>query len=113
MAGSGAAEDRASQSVIYEYLAWAVAWLLIGSFYGTLAAWKFVFPDLLPVEWLSFGRIRPIHTTSIFSGWLSIGLIGLAYLVVCQTARRPLFSPALARRARTLNRASAPVVDRR
>ena len=97
MAGSGAAEDRASQSVIYEYLAWAVAWLLIGSFYGTLAAWKFVFPDLLPVEWLSFGRIRPIHTTSIFSGWLSLGLIGLSYLVVCQTSRRPLFSPVLAR----------------
>jgi len=97
VAGSGAAEDRASQSVVYEYLAWAVAWLLIGSFYGTLAAWKFVFPDLLPVEWHSFGRIRPIHTTSIFSGWLSLGLIGLAYLVVCRTSRRPLFSAALAR----------------
>ena len=102
MAGSGAAEDRASQSVVYDYLAWAVAWLLIGSFYGTLAAWKFVFPDLLPVEWHSFGRIRPIHTTSIFSGWLSLGLIGLAYLVVYRTAGRPLFSPLLARIALAL-----------
>jgi cytochrome c oxidase cbb3-type subunit I len=99
VAGSGAAEDRRSVAVIYEYMAWAVAWLLVGSLYGTLAAWKFVFPDMLAIEWLSFGRIRPIHTTSMLSGWLSIGLIGLSYFVVYRTAGRALFSPALARAA--------------
>src|SRR5215475_1355123 len=99
---SGTSQDRASVSVVNEYLGWAVAWLLIGSVYGTLAAWKLVYPDLLPIEWLSFGRLRPIHTTSIFFGWLSIGLIGLAYLVVYRTANRPLFSPVLARLALAL-----------
>jgi cytochrome c oxidase cbb3-type subunit 1 len=92
-----AGTDRGNVSVIYEYMAWAVAWLLLGSAYGTLAAWKLVQPDLLPVAWLSFGRIRPIHTTSILSGWLSIGLIGLAYGVVYRTSGRPLYSTPLAR----------------
>ena len=71
-------------------------WLLVGSAYGTLAACKLVWPDLLPYEWLSFGRIRPIHTASVLFGWLSVGLTGIAYLVVYRTARRPLASNALA-----------------
>jgi hypothetical protein len=35
-----AGTDRGSVSVICEYMAWAVVWLLLGSAYGTLAAWK-------------------------------------------------------------------------
>ncbi len=61
-----------------------------------IAAVELVWPDLLPYEWLSFGRIRPIHTASVLFGWLSIGLTGIAYLVVYRTARRALFSVALA-----------------
>lgn len=90
------ADDRSTVSVTYLYVASAVVWLLVGSAYGVLAAWKLVWPDLLPFEWLSFGRIRPIHTNSVLLGWLSVGLTGVAYLVVYRTTRRPIYSPALA-----------------
>src|SRR5271163_1444660 len=89
-------DDRATAGIVYAYTASAVFWLLVGSAYGTLAACKLVWPDLLPYEWLSFGRIRPIHTASVLLGWLSVGLTGIAYLVVYRTARRALFSNALA-----------------
>lgn len=89
-------DDRSTVSVIYLYVASAVVWLLVGSAYGVLAAWKLVWPDLLAFEWLSFGRIRPIHTNSVLLGWLSVGLTGIAYLVVYRTTRRPICSPALA-----------------
>ena len=92
-----AEDDRATAGIVYAYTASAVFWLLVGSAYGTLAACKLVWPDLLPFEWLSFGRIRPIHTASILLGWLSVGLTGIAYLVVYRTARRALFSNGLAR----------------
>jgi cytochrome c oxidase cbb3-type subunit I len=95
-------DDRVTARIVYAYSASATLWLLIGSAYGTLAALKLVWPDLLPLEWLSFGRIRPIHTASVLLGWLSIGLSGIAYLVVYRTSRRPLFSPALARVALAL-----------
>ena len=55
-------EDRATAGVVYAYTWSAALWLLIGSAYGTIAAIELVWPDLLPYEWLSFGRIRPIHT---------------------------------------------------
>jgi cytochrome c oxidase cbb3-type subunit 1 len=93
---ASAADDRATAGIVYAYSASAVFWLLVASAYGTLAACKLVWPDLLPFEWLSFGRIRPIHTASILLGWLSVGLTGIAYLVVYRTARRALFSSALA-----------------
>ncbi|HEY6718661.1 MAG TPA: cbb3-type cytochrome c oxidase subunit I, partial [Reyranella sp.] len=93
---ASANDNRATAGIVYAYTASAVFWLLVGSAYGTLAAAKLVWPDLLPYEWLSFGRIRPIHTASVLLGWLSVGLTGIAYLVVYRTARRPLFSGALA-----------------
>ncbi len=93
---TSAEDDRATAGIVYAYTASAAFWLLVGSAYGTLAACKLVWPDLLPFEWLSFGRIRPIHTASVLLGWLSVGLTGIAYLVVYRTARRALFSNALA-----------------
>jgi cytochrome c oxidase cbb3-type subunit I len=93
---ASARDDRATAGVVYAYTASAVFWLLVASAYGTLAACKLVWPDLLPYEWLSFGRIRPIHTASVLLGWLSVGLTGIAYLVVYRTARRALFSNGLA-----------------
>jgi cytochrome c oxidase cbb3-type subunit I len=89
-------DDRATAGIVYAYTASAAFWLLVASAYGTLAACKLVWPDLLPFEWLSFGRIRPIHTASVLLGWLSVGLTGIAYLVVYRTARRALFSNGLA-----------------
>jgi cytochrome c oxidase cbb3-type subunit I len=89
-------DDRATAGVVYTYTWSAAIWLLVGSAYGMITAIELVWPDLLPYEWVSFGRIRPIHTASVLFGWLSIGLTGIAYLVVYRTARRTLFSVALA-----------------
>jgi cytochrome c oxidase cbb3-type subunit 1 len=93
---ASADDDRATAGIVYAYTASATFWLLVASAYGTIAAAKLVWPDLLPYEWLSFGRIRPVHTASVLLGWLSVGLTGIAYLVVYRTARRALFSNTLA-----------------
>ena len=89
-------DERATGHIVFAYIASAVLWLLIGSVFGTLAAFKLVWPDLLTSPYLSFGRIRPIHTSSVLLGWLSVGLTGIAYLVVYRTAGRRLFSNTLA-----------------
>lgn len=89
--------DAATVRVVYEYLTWATLWLLVGTVAGLLPAIKLNWPDFLAVPWLSFGRVRPIHTNTVFWGWSTMALVGVAIVVVCRTSRAPLWSPRLAR----------------
>ena len=91
------AADPAAVRVAYEYVASATLWLLVGTATGLLTAWKLNWPDSLAVSWLSFGRLRPIHTNTVFWGWSSMALVGLALYVVPRTSRTTLWSPTLAR----------------
>ncbi|WP_179136896.1 cbb3-type cytochrome c oxidase subunit I [Candidatus Entotheonella palauensis] len=79
----------------YLYLLSATFWLLIGTAFGLIAALKLNWPDILAVSWLSFGRIRPVHTNTLFWGWSSMALVGLALYVVSRTSRTPLWRPQL------------------
>lgn len=94
--------DLATTHVCYAYLLSATVWLLIGTAFGLLGAMKLNWPDLLPVSWLSFGRIRPIHTNTVLWGWSSMASIGLAIFIVSRTSRTPLWSPKLANGALAL-----------
>lgn len=87
---------RATERVIYAYIAAAAVWLLIASLYGVILAAKLWAPEFLTFELMSFGRIRPIHTGGVLLGWLTLGLMGLGYLVVYRSARRALWSAPLA-----------------
>src|SRR2546425_10501130 len=91
--------DTATASVAYEYLAWATVWLLVGTVAGLIPAIKLNWPDFLAISWLSYGRVRPVHTSTVFWGWSTMALVGLAFYVVSRTSRAPLWSPALARTA--------------
>src|SRR5467141_3115844 len=89
--------DPATVRVAFEYVACATFWLLVGTAAGLLDALKLNWPDVLAVPWLSFGRVRPIHTNTVFWGWSSMALVGLALYVVARTSRAPLWSPTLSR----------------
>ncbi len=91
--------DRETVQVAYEFLISATFWLLVGTATGLLAALQLVWPDAVTSSWLSFGRLRPIHTNTVFWGWGSMVLVGLALYIVPRTSRTPLWSPALARTA--------------
>lgn len=91
------AADPSAVHVAFEYLACATLWLLVGTAAGLIDALKLNWPDFLVVPWLSFGRIRPIHTNTVFWGWSSMALVGLALYVVARTSRAPLWSPTLSR----------------
>jgi len=89
-------EHRQTAAIVYAYVASSAFWLVLGSAYGVILAWKLVFPDALAFEFLSYGRIRPVHTASLLLGFLSLGLTGIAYLVVARTSERSIWSPLLA-----------------
>jgi cytochrome c oxidase cbb3-type subunit 1 len=84
--------DHRLTRLVFAYVAGAVFWLIFGTMIGLYLSVKFVWPELDNVSWLSFGRLRPIHTNTVFWGWASEGMIGLACYVVPRTCRRELYS---------------------
>jgi cytochrome c oxidase cbb3-type subunit 1 len=105
-------EDPEFIRLIYQYLAWAAFWLLVGSSAGLLASVKMLpptylhlfgneilisGPDFWSVSWLSFGRLRMVHTNTVFWGWTTLAMVALALYVVPRTSRARLYSFPLAR----------------
>jgi cytochrome c oxidase cbb3-type subunit I len=89
-------DDRTLRSVFCAYTAMATFWLLFATAVGVLMAYKFGAPDFWPGAWLTFGRLRPIHTNDTFYGWASVALVGLAYYVAARSSRTRLYSAKLA-----------------
>ena len=78
--------------LILWYLGSAVFWLVLGTTIGEYLGIKFVAPDVDHVSWLSFGRLRPVHTNMVFWGWASLGMMGLAYYVIQRVSNVPIHS---------------------
>lgn len=84
--------DPALSKLVIWYLISATVWLLFGTSVGEYIGIKFVAPDVDAVSWLSFGRLRPVHTNSVFWGWASMAMVGLAYYVVPRVSNTKLYS---------------------
>jgi cytochrome c oxidase cbb3-type subunit 1 len=69
----------------------AMAWAVFGLAVGDWVAWQLVYPDLtFGGGWSSFGRIRPVHTTSVIFGFGGNGLIATSLYVLQRTTRARL-----------------------
>lgn len=86
--------DTSPESVklIFTYIALSAFWLVFGTLVGEYLGLKFVWPELDSISWLSFGRLRPVHTNVLFWGFLSQAMIALALYVVPRTSQRELYS---------------------
>jgi len=74
------------------FIGCAAFWLVFGTSVGEYIGIKFVAPDADHVAWLSFGRLRPVHTNAVFWGWASLGMLGLGYYIVPRISNTPLAS---------------------
>lgn len=79
-------------NLVLAYIAAAACWLIFGTMVGQYLGMKFVWPDMDHISWLSFGRLRPVHTNAVFWGWASLAMIGLGYFVVSRTSNRKIYS---------------------
>lgn len=74
--------DSKLTSLVIWFLGSAIFWLVAGTSVGEYLGIKFLAPDADTFSWLSFGRLRPVHTNLVFWGWASLGMLGLGYYVV-------------------------------
>ena len=84
--------EPALTNLILWYIGCATFWLLFGTTMGEYLGIKFVAPDVDHYSWLSFGRLRPVHTNAVFWGWASLAMMGLAYYVVPRVSNVPIAS---------------------
>lgn len=82
-------EPELTRLIIW-FLGTATCWLVFGTTVGEYLGIKFVSPDVDHVSWLSFGRLRPVHTNAVFWGWASLAMIGLGYYVVSRVSNTPI-----------------------
>lgn len=79
------------------FVAAAVAWAIFGMAAGVWLAAEMVWPVLnLDLPWLSFGRLRTVHTNSVIFGFGGSALIGTSFYTVQRTCHTRLFAPGLA-----------------
>lgn len=80
------------KKLILWFLGCSVFWLFMGTTVGEYLGVKFVAPDADHVSWLSFGRLRPVHTNMVFWGWASMAMIGLSYYVIPRVGNTKIFN---------------------
>jgi cytochrome c oxidase cbb3-type subunit 1 len=76
----------------------AVLWGVVGMLVGVFIAAELAWPELnLGIPWISYGRLRPLHTNAVIFAFGGCALFATSYHVVQRTGQATLFAPALAK----------------
>ena len=83
--------------IVKSYVNWSIIWGVVAVLVGVIVSLQMVDPRLNFPPYLTFGRLRPIHTNAGIYGWV-VGAIFATFLYMVQRlCKTPLWSPKLAR----------------
>jgi cytochrome c oxidase cbb3-type subunit I len=86
-----------NDKVVRQFAIMTVVWGIVGMAVGVLIASQLYWPALnFDIPWLSYGRLRPLHTNAVIFAFGGCALIGTSYYVVQRTCHVRLFSDRLA-----------------
>ncbi|KAB7628202.1 cytochrome-c oxidase, cbb3-type subunit I [Alkalilimnicola sp. S0819] len=81
-----------NDKVVRQFTIATVVWGIIGMAVGVLIAAQLLWPALnFDTSWLTFSRLRPLHTNAVIFAFGGSGLIATSYWVVQRTCQAPLF----------------------
>jgi cytochrome c oxidase cbb3-type subunit I len=85
-----------NEDVIRLFVIATMFWGVVGFLAGTFIAFQLAYPALnLGLEWTTFGRLRPLHTSAVIFAFGGNALIGTSLWVVQRTCRASLFGGPL------------------
>src|SRR5436305_14698818 len=88
--------DASTRVPVLMFYASAMVWLLIGTVLGVIVSWKLHSPDVLSnISFLTWGRLRPVHSNIMLYGWASMAAIGTAIWLLARLCRATLRHPVL------------------
>ena len=82
--------------VVRQFAVMTVIWGIVGMLVGVIIAAQLVWPELNVHEFLSYGRLRPLHTNAVIFAFGGCALFATSYYCVQRTSHAPLFAPGLA-----------------
>ncbi len=83
--------------VVRQFAIMTIVWGLVGMAVGVLIAAQLAWPALnFDLPWLTFSRLRPLHTNAVIFAFGGCALFACSYYVVQHTCHAKLAFPALA-----------------
>ncbi len=83
--------------VVKQFAVMTVVWGVVGMLVGVLIAAQLAWPALnFDTAWLTYGRLRPLHTNAVIFAFGGSALFATSYYVVQRTCQTRLFSDTLA-----------------
>ncbi len=82
--------------VVRQFAIMTVVWGVVGMLVGVILAAQLLWPELnLDIPWLTYGRIRPLHTNAVIFAFGGSALFAASYYVVQRTCQARLFGGLL------------------
>jgi len=83
--------------VVRQFALMTVVWGVVGMLVGTLLAAQLLWPALnFDIPWLTFSRLRPLHTNAVIFAFGGSALFASSYYIVQRTCHVRLYSDRLA-----------------
>lgn len=90
-------ENLYNYRVVRQFAVMAVVWGIVGMLVGVIIALQLAWPELFSgIPWLSYGRLRPLHTNAVIFAFGGCALFATSYYVVQRTSNVRLFADWLA-----------------
>lgn len=84
--------------IVKNFLIACIFWGIIGMAVGLLLAFMFMFPNLTDgISWLSFGRLRPLHTNAVIFAFVGNAIFAGVYYSTQRLLKTRMFSDLLSK----------------
>jgi cytochrome c oxidase cbb3-type subunit 1 len=91
------AQATYNYKVVRQFAIMTVVWGIVGMLVGVIIASQLIWPELnFETPWLTYGRLRPLHTNAVIFAFGGSGLFATSYYIVQRTCHTRLFADGLA-----------------
>src|SRR5512143_893905 len=96
---AGGVAGMFNYTVVRQFAIMTIVWGIVGMLVGVIVAAQLLLPDFALWDggsWLSYGRLRPLHTNAVLFAFGGSALFATSYYVVQRTCQARLFAGPLA-----------------
>ncbi|MEZ4810337.1 MAG: cytochrome-c oxidase, cbb3-type subunit I [Allomuricauda sp.] len=87
---------RYDNKIVQKFLYATILWGVVGMSVGLLLAFMFLFPNATDgISWLSFGRLRPLHTNAVIFAFVGNAIFAGVYYSLQRLLKARMFSDVL------------------
>ena len=91
-----AASEQYNYDIVRKFAIMTLVWGAVGMLVGVYVASELAFPFLnFDIPYITFGRLRPVHTGAVIFGFGGSALFATSYYIAQRTCQTRLFSDAL------------------